>query len=61
VAPAAELDVLDRRFAAHGVGPDVMELQEAALATAPLAFSDERAAPQVPNPDRTLDLGGDMA
>jgi hypothetical protein len=61
VAPAPELDVLLGSFATGRVGADVMELQEAALAAATAALSDERASPEVAAPYRAPDFGRDVA
>src|SRR5207302_1250325 len=61
VGTAAELDVVDRRLASDGMRLEVMQLQEAALAAAAAAPGHEGAAGAVPQPDRTLDLGRDVA
>jgi hypothetical protein len=61
VAAAAQLDVLDRGFAADGVRTNVVELHEPASAAAAAFLSDERAAAEVAQPYGAFDLGGDMA
>jgi hypothetical protein len=60
VASAPELDVLDRGFASRRVRPDVVELHEGALVAAAAVRAHERTTPEVPHPDRALDLGGDV-
>jgi len=57
VAPAPQLDLVEGRLATQSVRIDVVELQEPALVAPMAAGSDEGATPEVPQPDRTLDLG----
>ena len=61
VATAPQLDLVDGRLAPQSVRIDVVELDEPAL-IAPLAIgSDKGAMSQIPQPDRTLDLGRGIA
>src|SRR5207245_11324111 len=57
---AQQTKVLDRRFASNREGDDVVELEEAARRTAPMVCAHEGAAPEVAQPDCSLDLGRNM-
>ena len=57
VATAPQLDLVDGRLAPQSVRIDVVELDEPALIAPVPVRSDEAAAPEIPHPDRTLDLG----
>ena len=59
--PASQFDIPHSRLAAHGVGPDVMELQETSFCAAVAIRSYECAPAEVAQPDLTLDLGGNPA
>ncbi|MBI2246507.1 MAG: hypothetical protein HYU65_00970, partial [Armatimonadetes bacterium] len=61
VRAAAELDVVYRGRATHGIGRDMMELEEAPLSTAAAVAAREGAAPAVSEPHRSLDLGRDVS
>ena len=57
---ATQLDVLYRRRSAHGIGLDVVELQERALTAASFG-PDERAAATVTSPHGASHRGRDVA
>src|SRR5713101_5204955 len=61
VTPASQLDLVDTRLAAKSVGVPVMELDEPALVAAMAGRCDEGAAPEIPDPDRALHRGRDVA
>jgi len=57
VATAPQLDLVYGCLPSQGVRVDVVEFHEPTLATAMAVRSDEGAAPEIPQPDGTLDLG----
>src|SRR5437773_523220 len=60
VGVASQLDVLDRRFPAHAMGPHMVELEEPSLMATMAPSAHERAPRAVAKPDRTLDVRRDM-
>src|SRR5688572_6543564 len=61
VGPAAELDVRDGGRATVRPGTNVVKLDAASLLTALSRVSHESATPSVPDPDRPLHLGRNVA
>src|SRR5262245_56028224 len=61
VPPAAEADVLDRRFAAAREFPDVIELDPRSRLTAMPGLAHERALAAVALPHGALHVGRDVA
>jgi hypothetical protein len=55
VTAAAQLDPVDRGLATERIGIHVVELHEPPLAATVAGRSHERATPEVPNPDGSLD------
>ena len=61
VGAAAELDVVDCRFATRGIGHDVMKLQKASFGAAATGVTHKGTLPAIALPHCTLDLGRDGA
>src|SRR6266851_8168137 len=61
VTPASQLDLVDTRLAAESIRVQVMELDEPAPVAAMAGRCDEGATTEIPDPDRALHRGRDVA